>query len=133
MAGPAGDGVFRHPAAEPVHALQQRRAAQDRPKTRTEIYQIQRNIGMRPVDEIRDLEDLEPLPGGQGNENIPLEVMIAMARSIRGIPNSMLHQTTLEMDLAADKLQELEKPGPRQAGHPGHAVRSRPPTRCSAR
>jgi hypothetical protein len=88
-------------------------------KTRTEIYQIQRNIGMRSIDEIRDQEDMEPLAGGQGNENIPLEVMVAMARSIRGIPNSMLHQTTLEMDLAADKLQELEKQGLAQPDVPG--------------
>ena len=44
-------------------------------KTRTEIYHTQREMGLRSVDEIRDLEDLEPLPGGAGNEFIPLEVM----------------------------------------------------------
>ena len=80
-------------------------------KTRTEIYQIQRAIGLRTTDELRDLEDLEPLPGKAGGENIPLEVMVAMARSIRGIPNSMLNSITLEMDLAADKLQELQREG----------------------
>jgi HK97 family phage portal protein len=80
-------------------------------KTRTEIYSTQRNMGMRSVDEIRDLEDLEPLPGGAGNEFIPLEVMVAMARSIRGIPKSMEPSIDLEMDLAADKLQELAKQG----------------------
>jgi HK97 family phage portal protein len=80
-------------------------------KTRTEIYQVQRNIGLRTTDELRDLEDLEPLPGKAGGENIPLEVMVAMARSIRGIPNSMLGSITLEMNLAADKLQELQKEG----------------------
>jgi HK97 family phage portal protein len=91
-------------------------------KTRTEIYDTQRKMGMRNIDEIRDQEDMEPLPGGQGNENIPLEVMVAMARSIRGIPNSMLRQTTLEMDLAADKLQELEKQGLAQPDVPGSPV-----------
>lgn len=80
-------------------------------KTRTEIYKIQRDMGLRTTDELRDLEDLEPLPGQAGGENIPLEVMVAMARSIRGIPNSMLKSITLEMDLAADKLQELQKEG----------------------
>jgi HK97 family phage portal protein len=80
-------------------------------KTRTEIYQMQRNIGLRTTDELRDQEDLEPLPGKAGGENIPLEVMVAMARSIRGIPNSMIGSITLEMDLAADKLQELQREG----------------------
>jgi HK97 family phage portal protein len=80
-------------------------------KTRTEIYHTQREMGMRSVDEIRDLEDLEPLPGGAGNEFIPLEVMVAMARSIRGIPKSMEPSIDLEMDLAADKLQQLAQQG----------------------
>jgi hypothetical protein len=76
---------------------------------------------MRSVDEIRDQEDMEPIPGGEGNENIPLEVMVAMARSIRGIPKSMEPAIDLEMDLAADKLQELAKQGlaqPIEAGVP---------------
>jgi HK97 family phage portal protein len=80
-------------------------------KTRTEIYKMQRDMGMRPIDEIRDTEDMEPLPGGAGNENIPLEVMVAMARSIRGIPKSMQSSIELEMDLAADKLHELAAEG----------------------
>jgi HK97 family phage portal protein len=91
-------------------------------KTRTEIYQMQRSIGMLNVDEIRDREDMEPLPGGQGNENIPLEVMVAMARSIRGIPKSMQPQITLEMDLAADKLQQLEGEGLAKPDVPGQPV-----------
>jgi len=78
-------------------------------KTRTEIYKTQRDMGLRNTDELRDLEDLEPLPGKAGGENIPLEVMVAMARSIRGIPNSMLSGITLEMDLAADRLEQLQK------------------------
>jgi len=88
-------------------------------KTRTEIYQIQRKIGLRSVDEMRDQEDMEPLPGGAGNEFIPLDVMVAMARSIRGVPKSMMPAITLEMDLAADKLQELEEQGLAQPDVPG--------------
>jgi len=80
-------------------------------KTRTEIYDLQRSMGLRSIDEMRDLEDLEPIPGGQGNEYIPLDVMVAMARSIRGIPKSMESAIDLEMDLAADKLQDLAKEG----------------------
>lgn len=80
-------------------------------KTRTEIYQTQRNIGLRTADELRELEDLEPLSGQAGNEPIPLVVMEAMSRSIRGIPNSMLSQITLEMDLAAAKLEKLQAEG----------------------
>ena len=80
-------------------------------KTRTEIYKIQRDMGLRTTDELRDQEDLEPLPGKAGGENIPLEVMVAMSRSIRAIPNSMLSSITLEMDLAADRLEKMQKEG----------------------
>lgn len=91
-------------------------------KTRTEIYAQQRHIGLRTTDELRDLEDLEPLPGKAGGENIPLEVMIAMSRSIRGIPNSMLSSITLEMDLAADRLEKLQKEGLAAPPVPGQPV-----------
>jgi HK97 family phage portal protein len=91
-------------------------------KTRTEIYAQQRAIGLRSTDELRDLEDLEPLPGKAGGENIPLEVMVAMSRSIRGIPNSMLDTITLEMDLAADRLEKLQKEGLAQPTIPGQPV-----------
>jgi HK97 family phage portal protein len=80
-------------------------------KTRTDIYKTQRDMGLRTTDEIRDLEDMEPLPGKAGSEFIPLEVMVAMSRSIRGIPNSMLSSITLEMDLAAKKLEDLQHEG----------------------
>jgi hypothetical protein len=80
-------------------------------KTRTDIYQVQRNIGLMNIDEMRDMEDLPPLPNQAGGENIPLEVVIAMARSIRGIPKSMLPGIVLEMDLAADRLEKLQKEG----------------------
>jgi hypothetical protein len=80
-------------------------------KTRTAIYAQQRAIGLRTTDELRDLEDLPPFPAQAGDEKIPLEVMVAMARSIRGIPNSMLKGITLEMDLAADRLEKLQNEG----------------------
>lgn len=80
-------------------------------KTRTEIYYMQRKMGLRNIDDMRETDDLEPLPGQSGGENIPLDVMVAMARSIRGIPNSMMPSLTLEMDLAADRLEKLQKEG----------------------
>ena len=80
-------------------------------KTRTEIYMQQRQMGLRTIDELRDLEDLEPLPNGVGNESIPLEVVVAMARTTRAIPKSLLPQLILEMDLAADKLTKLQQSG----------------------
>lgn len=80
-------------------------------KTRTGIYQIQRSIGVRTVDELRALEDLPPMPGNVGNEAIPLSVMMALARSARAIPKSMIGQLDLEMDLAADRLARLQAEG----------------------
>ncbi len=80
-------------------------------KTRTEIYNSQRNIGLLTIDEIRDKEDLEPYPNSAGNEKIPLEVMVAMSRSIRAIPDSMLNSITLEVDLITDRLEKLKAQG----------------------
>lgn len=41
-------------------------------KTRHEVYQIDRTIGMKNVDELRELEDEEPLPNGLGQDYTPL-------------------------------------------------------------
>lgn len=91
-------------------------------KTRTDIYQVQRNIGLRTVDELRDLEDLEPLPDGVGNESIPLEVIVAMGRTTRGIPKSLMPQIILEMDLAVDRLGKLQQSGLAAPNIPPEAV-----------
>ncbi len=40
-------------------------------RTRHDIYKIDREIGLRNLDEIRALEDLPPLPDGQGQEYAP--------------------------------------------------------------
>lgn len=40
--------------------------------TRHRVYAIDRKIGLRSIDELRALEDLEPLPGGQGADFAPL-------------------------------------------------------------
>ena len=40
--------------------------------TRHRVYEINRKIGLRSIDEIRILEDLEPLPNGEGADYTPL-------------------------------------------------------------
>lgn len=47
--------------------------------TRYEVYQTARNIGLRNIDEIRELEDEPPLPNGQGKDYTPLMVLVAKA------------------------------------------------------
>ena len=80
-------------------------------EARTNIYQTQRNIGLRTIDELRELEGLEPLPQGIGSESMPLVLMNAMATRAGGIPKTLLPSIALEMDLAADRLEKLESIG----------------------
>ncbi len=48
---------------------------------------------------------------GVGAETIPAEVVVAMARTTRAIPKTLMPQLVLEMDLAAAKLIDLQKSG----------------------
>jgi HK97 family phage portal protein len=80
-------------------------------KTRTEIYQIQRAMGLRTTDELRELEDLEPLPRGAGSESLPLQLMVSMAQRAGALPKSMLDQVVLLIDVAGKKLEDLQKQG----------------------
>ena len=80
-------------------------------KTRTEIYQIQRNIGLRSTDELRELEDLSPLPKNAGNESLPLQLMVSMAQRAGALPKSMLDQVVLLIDIAGKKLESLQQEG----------------------
>lgn len=43
------------------------------PKTRHEMYLIDRQIGLYNIDELRSLEDQSPLPNGQGQDYTPLK------------------------------------------------------------
>lgn len=78
-------------------------------EARSNIYQTWRNIGLRTADEIRELEDLPPLAGGVGAEEMPLTTMNAMATRAGAIPKSFLKSVVLEMDVATDRLIKLEK------------------------
>jgi HK97 family phage portal protein len=45
-------------------------------KTRYEVYEIARRIGLRNLDELREIEDLGPLPAGQGGTDyIPQPIL----------------------------------------------------------
>jgi len=78
-------------------------------EARMNSYQTMRNIGIRTADEIRELEDLPPLPSGVGSEELPLTTMNAMGTRAGAIPKSFLKSVVLEMDVAADRLIKLEK------------------------
>jgi HK97 family phage portal protein len=78
-------------------------------EARMTIYQIMRNIGLRNINEIRDLEDLPPIPGGVGDEFLPLTTMNAMGTRAGVIPKSFMKSVVLEMDIATDRLIKLEK------------------------
>lgn len=41
-------------------------------KTRHQVYMLDRQMGLRNIDEIRDLENLPPLPNGEGESYAPL-------------------------------------------------------------
>jgi hypothetical protein len=74
---------------------------------RAAIYKTWRDIGFKSVDEMRESEDLGPLPNDVGSDNIPLDAIIAMSRSTRAIPNTLLPQVTLEQRLLYEYLQSL--------------------------
>jgi HK97 family phage portal protein len=74
---------------------------------RANIYKVWREIGYKSIDEMRSTEDLEPLPNNVGTDNIPLEAVVAMSRSTRAIPNTLLPQVTLEQRLLYEYLQSL--------------------------
>lgn len=78
-------------------------------QARMNSYETMRNIGLRTADELRELEDLNPLPSGIGAEEMPLTTMNAMATRAGAIPRSFMKSVVLEMDVATDRLIQLEK------------------------
>lgn len=81
-------------------------------ETRVKIYQIQRNIGLRTVDEIRELEDLAPFPGSVGDEPMPLQLMNALGQRAGALPKSMEDQVLFLMDRATEGLVKLQRDHP---------------------
>ena len=81
-------------------------------QTRMEIYEVQRNIGMRTADEIRELEDLPPLPGGGRQRvhaagshggNVPVDPRHPQVHGV---------QPGAGDRIAADRLQKLQANNP---------------------
>jgi HK97 family phage portal protein len=54
-------------------------------KTRHQIYQVDRQMGFRTVDELRQLDNLGPLDHNIGQDPLPLELSVAMARTTRAV------------------------------------------------
>jgi HK97 family phage portal protein len=48
-------------------------------KTRHEVFKLDRDMGLKSIDELRLIDDLEPLPGGEGQDYSPLAVTVAEA------------------------------------------------------
>jgi HK97 family phage portal protein len=65
------------------------------------IYKLDRDIGLKTIDELRELEEMGPLPK-LGSDPISHEVMVAMARGIKEIPKSLV---PLVQESPADQLQ----------------------------
>jgi HK97 family phage portal protein len=78
-------------------------------EARINMYLIMRNMGLRSINELRDLEDLPPIPGDIGNEYLPLTTMNALGTRAGVIPKSFMKAVVLEMDVATDRLIKLEK------------------------
>jgi HK97 family phage portal protein len=80
-------------------------------KGRHEIHQIDREIGLKNIDEIRAMEDLPPLPNGEGQSYTPL---IAVRETIRAAAI-----TTVNPNEPGFQAGEPIPPG--AAGQPGAA------------
>ena len=78
-------------------------------EARMSMYLVMRNMGLRSVNELRDLEDLPPIPGDIGNEYLPLTTMNALGTRAGVIPKSFMKAVVLEMDVATERLIRLEK------------------------
>jgi HK97 family phage portal protein len=48
-------------------------------KTRHEVFMLDRQMGLKSIDELRAIDDLEPLPAGEGKDYSPLAVAVAEA------------------------------------------------------
>lgn len=80
------------------------------PHTRTQVYQIQRNIGTRTANEIRRDDDQPEVQGG--DDPIPLMVLERMAATTRSLPKSLQPLVNLESELIADRIDQMEQEHP---------------------
>ena len=80
------------------------------PRTRTEVYQIQRSIGTRTANEIRAEDDLPQLEGG--DDPLPQPVLERMMATTRSIPKSFVPLVTLEADMISKLMLKIEAEHP---------------------
>lgn len=64
-------------------------------ETRFDIYAKSRAMGLQTIDQIRELEEMEPIGTLLGTETIPGDVLSAMARGITETPISMASLTQI--------------------------------------
>jgi HK97 family phage portal protein len=107
-------------------------------RTRFDVYRVARDIGIMNVDEIRDLEDREPLPKPKdpddydGQDYTPLQIQVAAAR---GLATELGSGPEGAPDPTSVKTSGVAEPGappaPGQPGSngakPGPAVKPMPP------
>lgn len=64
-------------------------------KTRHDVFKIDREIGLKSIDELRMLDDLEPLPNGAGADYTPLQAQVGIATA-EAQPRRALVEDTAE-------------------------------------
>lgn len=79
------------------------------PKTRTGVYEIQRNIGTRTVNELRAEDDKPPLKGG--DDPFALQIQERMMATTRSIPKDFMPNIILEADRIAAMLEHMAEIG----------------------
>lgn len=79
--------------------------------TRYQIFQLQRNNGLRTVDELRAQDDLLPYAHNAGSSPIPQLMLERMATTTRMIPKHLLPEVEMEQVLIAQLLEKLQKDG----------------------
>jgi HK97 family phage portal protein len=80
------------------------------PHTRTQVYQIQRNIGTRTANEIRAEDDMTPVQGG--DDPIALPVLERIVGTTRSLPNSIMPLLTIEAEYIAKLIETMESEHP---------------------
>jgi HK97 family phage portal protein len=85
-------------------------------KTRHEVFAIDRGMGLKNIDELRALDDLEPLKGGTGKDDIPATLAADVSRSGKAIPK-----------IWADQMSILEVPPGATPAAPGSETAETPP------
>jgi len=68
-------------------------------KTRHEVYEIDRRIGLRSIDELREMEDELPLPDGQGSSYVPLAAVVSAANAPAAPPVTRADQLVLPFEV----------------------------------